>query len=58
LKHDPTDKFGSKFIGYRFFISGRMNHVAGILDAFAQAYLDGAWDLGMIPTFGRSVIRF
>ena len=33
----PTDKFGgASFIGYRFFISGRMNPGACILDAFGQ----------------------
>ena len=33
---DPTDKFGCKFIGYRFFISPRMNPGACILDAFGH----------------------
>jgi hypothetical protein len=33
---DPTDKFGGSFIGYRFFISPRMNPGACILEAFGQ----------------------
>ncbi|MEG3874866.1 hypothetical protein, partial [Microcoleus sp. Z1_B5] len=40
LSIDPTDKFGGSFIGYRFFISGRMNPGACILDAFGQSKIE------------------
>ncbi|MEG4324743.1 hypothetical protein Q5688_05260 [Microcoleus sp. herbarium5] len=39
FRGDPTDKFGDFFIGYRFFISGRMNPGACILDAFGHEVL-------------------
>ncbi|WP_445304861.1 RNA polymerase sigma factor, RpoD/SigA family [Microcoleus sp. S36b_A4] len=37
----PRINSGGKFLGYRFFISGRMNPGACILDAFDHGLLDG-----------------